>query len=292
MATNPVKKVKSKLEKETKGSGRRFGEEKPVQRNKESMPDEKPNRSPGESNANRWGASVKEDVVKSQKTDIERMRKALSGETKEGLTENQKNFGRLQTKAAAVRGALRTGSRLAYLGGAAGAGYAAGDTARQLYENAQEGRERRRMQEEYEKELDKQQELINKEDVVGLRKGGMVKKMAKGGEVKKKTEAKKPTPVFDKKMKPEDMPPNKAAMDMMREWEDKEKRRKMGERYEQIMPPAGLAKGGAVQQAKVGKVMKEFKEGTLHSGAGGKVVKSPRQAIAIALSEARRMKKK
>ena len=57
-----------------------------------------------------------------------------------------------------------------------------------------------------------------------------------------------------------------------------------------------MAMGGSVsspkQQAKVGKVMKEFKEGTLHSGAGGKVVKSPRQAIAIALSEAKKVKKK
>ena len=40
------------------------------------------------------------------------------------------------------------------------------------------------------------------------------------------------------------------------------------------------------KQAKIGKVMGEFKEGTLHSGKGGKVVKSPRQAIAIAISEA------
>jgi len=39
-------------------------------------------------------------------------------------------------------------------------------------------------------------------------------------------------------------------------------------------------------QAKVGKVMGEYKEGTLHSGKGGKVVKSPQQAIAIAMSEA------
>lgn len=45
-------------------------------------------------------------------------------------------------------------------------------------------------------------------------------------------------------------------------------------------------------QKKVGKVMKEFKSGTLHSGKGGKVVKSPRQAIAIALSEAGMTKKK
>jgi hypothetical protein len=43
---------------------------------------------------------------------------------------------------------------------------------------------------------------------------------------------------------------------------------------------------------KVGKVMKEFKAGSLHSGKGGKVVKSPKQAIAIALSEAGMAKKK
>ena len=39
-------------------------------------------------------------------------------------------------------------------------------------------------------------------------------------------------------------------------------------------------------QKKISKVMREFKGGTLHSGKGGKVVKSPKQAIAIALSEA------
>jgi len=46
------------------------------------------------------------------------------------------------------------------------------------------------------------------------------------------------------------------------------------------------------KQAKVGKVMKEFKSGTLHSGKGGKIVKNPKQAIAIALSEAKMSKKK
>ena len=46
------------------------------------------------------------------------------------------------------------------------------------------------------------------------------------------------------------------------------------------------------KQAKVGKVMHEFKAGTLHSGKGGKVVKNPKQAIAIALSEAKMAKKK
>lgn len=45
-------------------------------------------------------------------------------------------------------------------------------------------------------------------------------------------------------------------------------------------------------QAKVHKVMREWKAGTLHSGKGGKVVKSQKQAVAIAMSEAGMAKKK
>jgi len=47
----------------------------------------------------------------------------------------------------------------------------------------------------------------------------------------------------------------------------------------------------SAKQTKVKKVMKEYKTGTLHSGKGGPVVKSRKQAIAIAMSEAE-MKKK
>ena len=43
---------------------------------------------------------------------------------------------------------------------------------------------------------------------------------------------------------------------------------------------------------KVEKVMREYKEGTLHSGKGGKVVTNPKQAIAISLSEAGIKRKK
>ena len=45
---------------------------------------------------------------------------------------------------------------------------------------------------------------------------------------------------------------------------------------------------GKRAEAKIATVMHEFKEGELHSGGSGKPVTSRKQAVAIALSEARR----
>ena len=44
-------------------------------------------------------------------------------------------------------------------------------------------------------------------------------------------------------------------------------------------------------QKKISKVMKEFKAGKLHSGQSKKIVTNPKQAVAIALSQAGKSKK-
>ena len=55
-----------------------------------------------------------------------------------------------------------------------------------------------------------------------------------------------------------------------------------------VMP----TRGQRTAKNKMKKVMGEYKEGTLHSGKGGPVVKSRQQAIAIAMSESNKAKKK
>lgn len=52
-------------------------------------------------------------------------------------------------------------------------------------------------------------------------------------------------------------------------------------------------KRGSYKTKKIAKVMREFKRGSLHSGSKmGPKVTNPRQALAIALSEAKRGRKK
>jgi hypothetical protein len=58
------------------------------------------------------------------------------------------------------------------------------------------------------------------------------------------------------------------------------------------MPKSG-GKKGSKGSAKMEKVMHEWKDRKLHSGSkNGPIVKSKKQAIAIAISEAKRAKKK
>ena len=61
---------------------------------------------------------------------------------------------------------------------------------------------------------------------------------------------------------------------------------------EPLIPIPPMKAGGSVgskEQAKIGKVMREFKSGELHSGSKkGSKVTNRRQAIAISLSEARK----
>ena len=53
-----------------------------------------------------------------------------------------------------------------------------------------------------------------------------------------------------------------------------------------------MARKQTKAQKKTASVMREYKDGTLHSGKGGPVVKSRKQAIAIALSEGERTAKR
>ena len=167
--------IRNRLERATEGSGQRFGERSPVQRNVESD-GPNPDRSPGESNANRWAPDIFEDTNRAQPRDTERIRRAVRYEPRPDLTEAQERFRERQVRAAGARAGLRTAGRAGYLGGALGLGAKFGSKLVELNEAAERGRRDRRIQEENEKELDKVSEpdMPKREDVVGMAKGGSV----------------------------------------------------------------------------------------------------------------------
>lgn len=115
----------------------------------------------------------------------------------------------------------------------------------------------------------------------GYAKGGSC--YAKGGITEKETGEKYPS--------------RKAMVKHEREETPRMQREEVIERSQvkiparKMMPMIEMKKGGKMQ-AKIGKVMGEYKAGELHSGsAKGPVVKSRKQAVAIAMSEGRKAKR-
>lgn len=100
--------------------GRRYGAEKGIQRNKEEeLGQSRPNRSPGQSNANRVLPSPNENVGSSQMRDVERIGRGMNPTGQSALT-------RSAQQQAAGRAILRTATRVgmgANILGAAAAGY-------------------------------------------------------------------------------------------------------------------------------------------------------------------------
>jgi hypothetical protein len=95
--------------------------------------------------------------------------------------------------------------------------------------------------------------------------------------------------VFKKGGKAKDMSEKHEGMESMAEEAKETRLEKKGYKETKSGKMVKAAKGG---QAKVSKVMREFGKGKLHSGKKGPVVKSRKQAVAIALSEAGMSKKK
>lgn len=137
---------------------------------------------------------------------------------------------------------------------------------------------------------------------VGYYKGGEVK-CAKGGEIRSMSKREMmATPTMEKRevVRRESVKAPAAPPEMIRDTSSLGIRGNKNPGMRRRMPVAPrepmipLKAGGPVSkagQAKVGKVMGEFKAGELHSGSKtGPVVKSREQAVAIALSEARKRK--
>lgn len=100
--------------------GPRFGDEKGIQRNlEEKAGQDRPNRSPKQSNAARALPSLREDAGLSQSKDVERIQRGLSPTGKSALT-------RSAQQEAAGRAITRTGARAGLAGAALETGYELG----------------------------------------------------------------------------------------------------------------------------------------------------------------------
>lgn len=121
--------------------------------------------------------------------------------------------------------------------------------------------------------------------------GGKVSKYAEGGKVKTERVAKVSTKNKDTK----DSVLRERAVMRAEKAEMNTPRTTGTFNREPLIPmkKGGTTNFGAKGQAKVGKVMSEYKSGQLHSGSKkGPEVTSRKQAVAIALSEARKAGKK
>lgn len=132
---------------------------------------------------------------------------------------------------------------------------------------------------------------------VPAKKGGSASKMckAKGGILEKQTGERYPSKKAMIKHERSESP-REQREEIIQKTEVKGKIPPVARRSVPVAPQGpliALKKGGKISQAKVGKVMDEYKSGELHSGSKkGPEVTNRKQALAIALSEAKQLSKK